>query len=239
VAHILVVEDDPRVLTAVLRALGDEGFAASGASTALAGLETATRDRPDLVILDLGLPDMDGRDLLRMLRSVSDVPVIVATARDEETDVVAALDSGADDYLVKPFSVGQLAARVRAVLRRTGAERSRTAPVVVASLVIDSAARIASLDGRVLDLSVREFDLLRHLAERAGEVVSKRELLASVWRQPYGGSEKTVDVHLSWLRRKLGETAQRPVYLHTVRGVGVRLDSACDTHGAQGSPEQP
>ncbi len=175
------------------------------------------------MIVDLGLPDVDGYEVLRMLRAVSAVPVIVATAREEESEIVRALDSGADDYLVKPFGAGQLDARIRAVLRRAAGEGGRDEPLVVGSLVVDSAARIARLDGQRLDLTPREFDLLCYLAERAGQVVTKRELLAEVWRQPYGGAEKTVDVHLSWLRRKLGETAQEPRYLQTVRGVGVRL----------------
>ena len=189
----------------------------------MAGLEAAVATSPDLVVVDLGLPDVDGYEVLRMLRAVSAVPVIVATAREEECEIVRALDSGADDYLVKPFGAGQLDARIRAVLRRAAGDGGRDEPLVVGSLVVDSAARIARLDGRRLDLTPREFDLLRYLAERAGQVVTKRELLAEVWRQPYGGAEKTVDVHLSWLRRKLGETAQEPRYLQTVRGVGVRL----------------
>jgi DNA-binding response OmpR family regulator len=135
---------------------------------------------------------------------------------------VRTLDAGADDYLVKPFSHEQLLARVRAVLRRAGAD-GRTGPVVVGGLEVDQAAREAYLDGTRLELSPKEFDLLYFLAERPGEVVSKREILAEVWRQPYGGSEKTVDVHLSWLRRKLGETAAESRYLHTVFGVGVKL----------------
>ena len=159
-----------------------------------------------------------------MLRAVSAVPVIVATARDAEAEIVEVLDAGADDYLVKPFTAAQLDARVRAVLRRgPGGERTDREPIVVAGLRIDAGARTASLDGDELDLTAREFDLLHHLAQRAGQVVTKRELLSEVWRVPYGGADKTVDVHLSWLRRKLGETAQEPRYLHTVRGVGIRL----------------
>jgi DNA-binding response OmpR family regulator len=221
--HILVVEDDAQVRSALLRTLGERGYATSSAATGMAGLEAAVSGSPDLVIVDLGLPDVDGYEVLRMLRAVSAVPVIVATAREEESEIVRALDSGADDYLVKPFGAGQLDARIRAVLRRAAGDGDRNEPLVVGSLVVDSAARIARLDGQRLDLTPREFDLLYYLAERAGQVVTKRELLAEVWRQPYGGAEKTVDVHLSWLRRKLGETAQEPHYLQTVRGVGIRL----------------
>jgi two-component system response regulator PrrA len=221
--HILVVEDDPQVRSALLRTLGERGYATSSAATGMAGLEAAVAGAPDLVIVDLGLPDVDGYEVLRMLRAVSAVPVIVATAREEESEIVRALDSGADDYLVKPFGAGQLDARIRAVLRRASGDDGRDEPLVVGTLVVDSGARIARLDGQRLDLTPREFDLLCYLAERAGQVVTKRELLAEVWRMPYGGAEKTVDVHLSWLRRKLGETAQEPRYLQTVRGVGVRL----------------
>jgi DNA-binding response OmpR family regulator len=150
----------------------------------------------------------------------------VATARDDEADIVKALDAGADDYLVKPFGIGQIEARVRAVLRRAVAEEDRRAePVVVGGLRLDGEAHEAALDGCQLDLSRREFDLLYYLAVRAGQVVTKRELLTHVWRMPYGGADKTIDVHVSWLRRKLGESAQRPRYLHTIRGVGMKLSA--------------
>jgi DNA-binding response OmpR family regulator len=187
------------------------------------GLSMAVDNRPDLVILDLGLPDIDGTQVLRMLRAVSDVPVIVASARDDDPSLVGCLDAGADDYVVKPFTTDQLEARIRAVMRRVGGTPGPRRPLVVGGLEIDIAARRAAVDGEPLDLSPREFDLLRHLAEHPGEVVTKRELLTEVWNQPWGGSDKTVDVHLSWLRRKLGESAAEPRYLHTVRGVGVRL----------------
>jgi DNA-binding response OmpR family regulator len=223
VPHILVLEDDPRVRSALLRALADQGYATSSAGAGMPGLTAALRDRPDLVVLDLGLPDVDGLHVLRMIRAVSRLPVIVVTARDDEAEIVRALDAGADDYLVKPFGAAQLTARVRAVLRRVAERAGPAAPLRVGELEVDVAARTAALDGRPLALTPREFDLLRYLAERPGQVVGKRELLAEVWRLPYGGADKTVDVHLTWLRRKLGETAQAPRYLHTVRGVGVRL----------------
>jgi DNA-binding response OmpR family regulator len=224
VAQVLLVEDDPMIRAALLRGLGERGHAVDSAPTALAGLERAMAARPDLVVLDLGLPDMDGTTMLRMLRGASKVPVIVATARDDEAEIVAVLDAGADDYLVKPFSAAQLDARIRAVLRR-GGESVASPEVVVGGLRIDLRSRRASLDGAALDLTPREFALLHYLAARADEVVSKRELLTEVWQLPYGGADKTVDVHLSWLRRKLGETAQQPRYLHAVRGVGVRVSA--------------
>jgi DNA-binding response OmpR family regulator len=224
VAQLLVVEDDERIRTALIRALRERGHAVSSAATALSGLQQAIEERPDLVVLDLGLPDLDGAELLRMLRAVSAVPVIVATARDDDTAVVQALDAGADDYVLKPFSSEQLEARIRAVLRRAaGAAEAAEAPLSVGELVVDRRGRQVTYGGRAVELSPKEFDLLAYLAERAGAVVSKRELLSEVWQLPYGGSDKTVDVHLSWLRRKLGETGAEPRLLQTVRGVGVRL----------------
>src|SRR4051812_7796863 len=189
----------------------------------MSGLQQAVEGRPDLVVLDLGLPDLDGRELLRMLRAVSAVPVIVATARDDDESVVQALDAGADDYVLKPFQAGQLEARIRAVLRRAAGADSGAAPMTGGGLTVDPRSRRVTLDGRPVELAPKEFDLLAHLAARAGTVVSKRELLTEVWQLPYGGSDKTVDVHLSWLRRKLGESAAEPRLLQTVRGVGVRL----------------
>jgi DNA-binding response OmpR family regulator len=236
VAHLLLIEDDLAIRTTLLRALRDRGHAVAASHTAMDGLQTALAERPDLVVLDLGLPDLDGLELLRMLRAVSQIPVIVATARDDEAEIVKALDSGADDYVVKPFTGAQLDARIRAVLRRGGVERAEGAVVEVGGLRIDAGARTATLDGTTLDLTPREFDLLRHLASRAGQVVTKRELLSEVWQVPYGGADKTVDVHLSWLRRKLGETAQVPRYLHTVRGVGVRLDAPDGGRDREGAP---
>jgi two-component system, OmpR family, KDP operon response regulator KdpE len=222
VASLLVVEDDERIRTALIRALRERGHAVSSAATAMAGLRQAVDERPDLVVLDLGLPDLDGGELLRMLRAVSSVPVIVATARDDDGSVVRALDAGADDYVLKPFSTEQLEARIRAVLRRTAsAADGASAPLTVGALTVDPRSRRVTYAGAPVELSPKEFDLLAHLAAHAGAVVSKRELLAEVWQLPYGGSDKTVDVHLSWLRRKLGEDGAR--MLQTVRGVGVRL----------------
>ena len=223
-AQLLVIEDDERIRTALIRALRDRGHAVTSAGTALAGLQQAVEDRPDLVVLDLGLPDLDGRELLRMLRAVSSVPVVVATARDDDDSVVQALDAGADDYVLKPFRADQLEARIRAVLRRAaGVADAAQQPMTVGRLTVDPRSRRVTLGGQPVELSPKEFDLLAHLAARAGAVVSKRELLAEVWQLPYGGSDKTVDVHLSWLRRKLGESAAEPRLLQTVRGVGVRL----------------
>lgn len=220
-ARIVLVEDDVDIRRLVAEALAGEGHDVESAATAMEGLELAMKGQPELVILDLGLPDLDGIELLRMIRAVSQVHVIVVTARGADDVVIKTLDAGADDYLVKPFSVAQLEARVRAVLRR-GSQRA-DGPIRVGAIEIDPDAREASLDGVALELSPKEFDLLRVLAEAGGRVVSKRELMAEVWREPYGGSERTIDVHLSWLRSKLGESAQQPRYLQTVHGVGIKL----------------
>jgi two-component system KDP operon response regulator KdpE len=224
VSSVLVIEDDLRIRESVARGLVGSGHVVRTEASGAAALAAAVEWRPDVVVLDLGLPDIDGTDVLRMLRGVSAVPVIVATARDDETEIVRVLDGGADDYVVKPYSAAHLEARIRAVLRRaeTGGEADAD-ELVVGALVVAPGRREATIDGRKLDLTRLEFDLLAHLARRSPEVVTRRELLAEVWQQPYGGADKTVDVHLSWLRRKLGETGSEPRYLHTVRGVGVRL----------------
>jgi DNA-binding response OmpR family regulator len=219
---IVVIEDDQHIRAAVARLLAGMGHHVVSSGTAFAGLEAVVKEQPDLVLLDLGLPDLDGSELLRMIRAVSSVPLIVITARREDSEIVRTLDAGADDYLVKPFTTDQLGARVRALLRRSAAPGEKE-QVVVGGLSIDVSGRVATLEGATLDLSPKEFDLLVFLSRRVGEVVTKQEMLAMVWRQPYGGSDRTVDVHLSWLRRKLGETASAPRYLHTVHGVGVKM----------------
>ncbi|TIC88319.1 response regulator transcription factor [Nocardioides sp. GY 10113] len=225
--HLLLVEDDESIRRSLARGLTEQGATVSAVGTAVEAIQALPTERPDVVMLDLGLPDLDGADVLALIRAQGDLPVVVATARDDDREVVRLLDAGADDYLVKPFSAAQAMARVRAVLRRTSAageagevEGRRAA---VGGLVMDAVARTAELDGRPLDLNRKEFDLLLALASRPGQVISKRQLLAEVWQQPWGGADRTVDVHLSWLRRKLGESAAQPRYLHSVRGVGVKL----------------
>ena len=226
-ASVLVVEDDQFVRSALIRHLTDAAHAVRSVGTALEALREVAQVGFDVVILDLGLPDLDGAEALKMLRGITDVPVIIATARDDETEIVRLLNAGADDYLVKPFSVEHLSARMAAVLRRA----RTTAPgdgggdrvIRVGGLAIDPLRRQAELEGAALDLTRREFDLLAFLAGRPGVVVPRKELLAEVWQQSYG-DDQTIDVHLSWLRRKLGETAASPRYLHTLRGVGVKLE---------------
>jgi DNA-binding response OmpR family regulator len=224
VATVLLVEDDHVVRGALLRSLSDLGHTVQATGTALEALRQVAGGAPDLIVLDLGLPDLDGADALRMLRGITDTPIIIATARDNEAEIVRLLRAGADDYMVKPFSSAHLAARVATVLRRTGrASRAEAAIIEVGGLKVDVGERQAYLDGAPLALTRKEFDLLAYLAARPGRVVSRRELLEEVWRQPSIGEDQTIDVHLYWLRRKLGETAAEPKYLHTVRGVGVRF----------------
>ena len=236
VTSVVIVEDDAQIRSALVRSLAERGYGARASATGLDGLTMIVESRPDVVLLDLGLPDIDGVDLLRMIRAVSTMPIVVITARDGDDQVVRTLDAGADDYVVKPFSAAQLAARLRAVLRRSGPDQAEET-LIVGALRIDPARRLASLNGRDLALSRKEFDLLLALAARQGRVVTKRQLLADVWEQPYGGPDNTVDVHLSWLRKKLGESASQPRYLRTVHGVGVRLvDPDGDSeHGDAGS----
>ncbi|MDX8054518.1 response regulator transcription factor [Lentzea sp. BCCO 10_0798] len=222
-SKVLVVEDDPVVQAALVHALTDLGHVVQAVGTAVAALREAGTSELDLVILDLGLPDLDGVAALRMLRGVSNVPVIVATARGAEASVVSTLNAGADDYIVKPFSAEHLAARINALLRRTGGSSAPSEVVELGGLRIDLAQRAATLGDSALALSRREFDMLAYLAQRPGRVISRRELIQAVWGNPYVGDDKTIDVHASWLRRKLGETAAHPRYLHTVRGVGFKL----------------
>ncbi|MFG2062963.1 response regulator transcription factor [Micromonospora sp. NPDC048871] len=224
-ATVLLVEDDHVVRGAMLRSLTDRGHAVHAVGTALDALRRVAAEAPDLVVLDLGLPDLDGSDALRMLRGITDVPVIIATARDDEQSVVRLLRAGADDYMVKPFTGAHLDARITSVLRRVGRASRAEQPVVltVGGLRVDLGERSAQLDGVALALTRKEFDLLAYLAARPGRVVSRRELLEEVWRQPSVGEDQTIDVHLYWLRRKMGESAARPRYLRTVRGVGFRL----------------
>jgi DNA-binding response OmpR family regulator len=216
-ASVLLVEDDPVVRAAITRALTGQGHIVHGVALAIEALREVTANNYDVVVLDLGLPDLDGGDALRMIRGVTNTPVVIATARDDEAEIIRLLNAGADDYLVKPFSSEHLGARVQAVLRRARDSKH----LVVGGLEIDVDHRKATVDGQELSLTHKEFELLSYLAARQGEVVPRAELLANLW--PSNRDDQTLDVHLSWLRRKLGERAAQPRYLHTVRGVGVRL----------------
>lgn len=222
---VLVVEDDNAVRVALTGVLLDLGYEVHAVSTAAEALREAASGVASLVLLDLTLPDLDGSIALRMIRGVSDVPIIVVTARRDESSVVQLLNAGADDYVTKPFSKEQLAARIGAVLRRTAPSTPPAEILAVGELRIDLAERTASLADRRLELSRREFDLLAYLARNADRVVPRRSLINDVWPDAEHGSDQTIDVHVSWLRRKLGETAAAPRYLHTVRGVGLKLSA--------------
>jgi two-component system, OmpR family, response regulator RegX3 len=223
--RILFVEDERSISEPFCKALARDGFEPVTAFTAAEALALADRMEFDLVLLDLNLPDGDGRDVCRELRRKSDVPIVMLTARGTEMDRVVGLELGADDYVVKPFSSAEVMARIRAVLRRTSRDGSPPGPHRLGDLVIDEGARTAMRAGKSLDLTRREFDLLARLARDAGNVVSREELLSSVWDENWFGSTKTLDVHVGTLRRKLGDDAEDPTYIHTVRGVGFRMAS--------------
>jgi two-component system, OmpR family, response regulator RegX3 len=222
--RVLFVEDERSILEPFSRALAREGFEPIPARTVAEALERAAEAPPDVVLLDVMLPDGDGRDVLRELRRTSDVPVIMLTARGTETDRVVGLELGADDYVVKPFSGAEVIARLRAVLRRTRQPAATPAgPLQIGPLELDTAARRAHLDGEELQLSRKEFDLLAELVAHAGEVVKREDLMSRVWDENWFGSTKTLDVHVRWLRQKLGEEPSDPRFIHTVRGVGFRF----------------
>jgi two-component system response regulator RegX3 len=227
VTRVLLIEDEESIAAPLVGALEREGFDVAHAPTGREGLDAAGDDNIDLVLLDLMLPDMDGRDVCRQLRQSSSVPVIMLTAKGLETDRVVGLELGADDYVVKPFSVAELAARIRAVLRRSS-ERG-TAPkdvLAVGDVELDRRMWTARLGGEPLELARREFELLRILLEHAGEVVTRETLMREVWDTEWMGATKTLDVHVSTLRRKLRDDPAAPRYIHTVRGVGFRFAGA-------------
>ena len=220
--RILIVEDEASIAEPFARLLEREGFQTTIAGTAAGALRAARAERPDLVVLDLALPDGDGRDVCRTLRAESQVPVIMLTARGTETDRVVGLELGADDYVVKPFSAAEVIARIRAVLRRSASASGAPAargPIRVRALDVDLTARRATLAGSEVELSRKEFDLLAELVRHAGEVVTREQLMSRVWDENWFGSTKTLDVHIGWLRRKLGD----PAYIDTIRGVGFRF----------------
>jgi DNA-binding response OmpR family regulator len=220
---ILMVEDERSITEPLAEALAREGFDTQVAGTVAEALELAQRG-PDLVLLDVMLPDGSGYDVCRRLRESSRVPIIMLTARGEETDRIVGLELGADDYIVKPFSAREVVARIRAVLRRTGEGASdQGAPIEVGSLRLDRARRSATLDGDELDLTRKEFELLELLMSEAGSVITRERLIDEVWDVNWFGSTKTLDVHVSGLRRKLGDNSSSPRFIHTVRGVGFRF----------------
>jgi DNA-binding response OmpR family regulator len=225
---ILLVEDEESIAEPLAAALRREGFDVFRAGTAADGREALRTRSPDLVLLDVMLPDGDGRDLLREIRSTSRVPVVMLTARGEEMDRVLGLELGADDYVSKPFSAAELVARLRAVLRRTAAlpPSGEQQVLQVGDVEVDPDRRLVTRGGEPLETTVKEFELLRVLVENAGKLVRRETLMNEVWDPGWWGSTKTLDVHVSSLRRKLGDDPASPRYIHTLRGVGFRFASA-------------
>ena len=227
--RILVVEDEASIVTPLAEALGREGFDTDIAGTAAEALELAGKNAHDLVLLDIMLPDGSGFDVCRELRRTSDVPIVMLTARGDEADRVVGLEMGADDYVVKPFSAREVVARIRAVLRRAGAARAeRSGAIEIGEVTLDPKRHSAALAGQELELSRKEFELLHRLMRDAGSVVTREQLIEDVWDMNWFGSTKTLDVHVSSLRRKIGDDPSSPRYVHTIRGVGFRFVTAAE-----------
>jgi DNA-binding response OmpR family regulator len=225
---ILVVEDDASLLETLKYNLRREGYDVVTAADGEKALEAARRERPALIVLDIMLPGMNGFEVCRVLRKDMTVPILMLTAKSDETDKIIGLEIGADDYMTKPFSVRELLARVRAMLRRSKmAEVSASAAPVslkIGDLEIDAARHRASLAGAALELSPKEFDLLAFLAKNKGLVFSRDQLLEKVWGYDFAGDTRTVDVHIRWLRRKVEKDPARPALIMTVRGTGYKLE---------------
>src|SRR3990172_1366931 len=219
---ILVVEDEESISEPLMEHLAREGFEAELASTLESAREAYGRAQPDVILLDVMLPDGDGRDFAREIRASSDVPIIMVTARGEEIDRVLGLELGADDYVVKPFSARELVARIRAIMRR-GRQRVRRGPIEVGNLQLDPGSRTPTKGGEPVELAAREFDLLHLLMASAGEVVRRERIMDEVWDPHWFGPTKTLDVHISWLRKKIEDDPSNPRYITTIRGVGFRF----------------
>jgi two-component system response regulator RegX3 len=225
--RVLLIEDEESIHEPLAAALDREGFAAEVATTAAEGLERFRSRPPDLVLLDVMLPDGDGRDVLREIRRTSRTPVVMLTARGEEMDRILGLELGADDYVSKPFSARELTARMRAVLRRVAAPPPTEQSVLeIGDVVMNLDTRTVHHAGDKMDLTLKEFELLRVLMEQAGRVTTREDLIDEVWDPNWFGPTKTLDVHISSLRKKLGEEPSAPRYIHTARGVGFRFSSA-------------
>jgi DNA-binding response OmpR family regulator len=221
VARLLIAEDDEGIRVPLVRALEREGHAVEAFGDGGEAAAQAVAGDHDLVIIDVGLPTLDGLEMCRRVRDARpDVPIVFLTAQDAEHDVINGLDSGADDYITKPFRIAELQARIRAHLRRAGSgDQLEAGPVR-----IDLASRRAWLAGEELELSRKELDLLALLVREAGRVVTRERIMAEVWDENWFGSTKTLDMHVSWLRRKLGDDAADPRHIVTVRGVGLRFE---------------
>jgi DNA-binding response OmpR family regulator len=222
-AKILVVDDEPEIVRLLRAYLERAGFAVVTAGSGQQALAVARHERPDLVVLDLNLPGLDGLDVCRTIRRSSDVPIIMLTARLEEADRLIGLELGADDYVVKPFSPREIVARVRAVLRRVAGPPARPELISAAGVTLDLARRSASVERQRLDLTTMEFDLLALLVEHPGQVFTRLQLLDRLQGNAYEGYERTIDVHIKNLRRKLGDDPDDPRFIETVRGVGYRF----------------
>ncbi len=228
--RVLVVEDEEAIAEPLADRLHREGLDAKVVPSVALARDSIEADPPDVILLDLMLPDGDGRDLCREIRKTSDVPIIILTARGEEVDRIVGLELGADDYVVKPFSGGELVARIHAVLRR-GRSTARRGLIEVADIQMDPAARTVTRGGEPIELSAKEFDLLHILMANAGEVCTRERIMDEVWDPHWFGSTKTLDVHISWLRKKLEDDAGQPRYITTVRGVGFRFCAPDDATG--------
>jgi DNA-binding response OmpR family regulator len=223
---VLLVEDERSIAEPFAQALRRAGFRTTVAQTAAEAVSLAAARGPDVILLDLALPDGDGRDVCRRIRRESSVPIIMVTASGSVTDRVVGLELGADDYVVKPFATGEVIARIRAVLRRGRGNSVDGDELTVQDLRIDARSRRAWRGQDELELTRKEFDLLMRLARDAGRVVTRESLMSDVWDMNWFGSTKTLDVHIGWLRRKLGDDPANPDYIRTVRGVGFRLADA-------------
>ena len=226
---VLVVEDEPNLLAALKYTLEREGYDALTADNGETGLRVARERSPDIVILDVMLPALDGFEICRLLRRESSVPIIMLTARGEEMDRVVGLELGADDYVTKPFSMRELLARIRNTLRRSASAAAggggRSAEVVVSgNLAIDLAGHTATLNGEPLDMKPREFALIAHLASNRGRAFTRDQILERLWGHDYIGDSRTVDVHVRWLREKIEPNPSKPSRIVTIRGVGYRFD---------------
>lgn len=223
-ARIVLVDDDANLRHTLGYALRQEGFEVLAAEDGERGLEAFHQSRPDVVLLDVMLPNLDGFEVCRRIRKESDVPILMLTARDTELDKVVGLELGADDYLAKPFSTRELVARVRALLRRT---RQPAAPagdrLESAGLLLDAVRHRVTLEGREISLKPKEFDLLAFFMAHPGQVFGREQLLASVWGYDFAGDSRTVDTHVKTLREKLDDDAEHPLWIDTVRGVGYRF----------------
>jgi DNA-binding response OmpR family regulator len=220
---VLLVEDERSIAQPFARALQRAGFRTALAETGSEAVTLSAQRAPDVILLDLALPDIDGRDVCRIIRRDSTVPIIMVTASGTVTDRVVGLELGADDYVVKPFSTGEVIARIRALLRRRHGTLTADEQIRVQDLRIDNAARRAWQGDDELELTRKEFDLLARLARDAGRVVARESLMSDVWDMNWFGSTKTLNVHIGWLRRKLGDDPDEPIYIRTVRGVGFCL----------------